>query len=118
MTSTLTFESSAVSTPTLIEGWAQRRTRGAIAHELIGGGVEYTHAPRLYRTVTLRLVYFDEADAVAVDTLLATEPYFDLVSDEATLANGRFVAVGDVPVVQHDEVREVWLVTFDAREDV
>lgn len=118
MTNTLTFQSGATVTPLLIDGWRQRRTGGAKGHPLIDGGVDYTHTPRLYRTGTLSLVFDVEADVVALDDLVAAEPYFDLVSDEAILANGRFVPVGDIPIVQHDSVRSVWLVSFDASEDV
>lgn len=118
MSTTLTFQSGAIVTPLLIEGWSQRRTGGAKEHALIGGGVDYTHSPRLFRTITLPLVFANEADVVTLDELITTEPYFDLASDDVTLANGRFVPTGDATVAQHDTVRSVWIVSFDASEDV
>jgi hypothetical protein len=117
MTNTLTFQSGGVVTPLLIDGWEQTRPGGARAHALVGGGVDYTHAPRKYRAGTLTLIFASEAEALALDALVKSDPFFDLASDELTAANGRFVPVGDVVIGQDDEAREVWVASLPVSED-
>lgn len=51
--------------PTLVLGWEQSRQGGAIAQDVIGGGVRIALGMSRPRRGTLELFYLSEADAVA-----------------------------------------------------
>ena len=105
-------------TPLEVDGWSEAHESSTLMHRLIGGGVEFTHAPAIPRTFTLKLVFPGEADALGCAALHRTAPYLDLTSSEREIANGRYTVAdgGRVSVDLDDETRDVWVVTVDARE--
>lgn len=117
MTTTVSYAGTTF-TPEQVDGWRQSFEARNIVHELIGGGIEVTHAPPAPRTFTLSLIFTDEADAAGCAQLHRDAPYIDLASDDRALVNGRYVlAEGAAVAVELDaETRDVWIVTVDATE--
>lgn len=108
------------TTPDLVLGWEQSRAGGAIAQDVIGGGVRIAVGMSRPRTGTLELFYKDEVPAVAAFDMHQHAATF-LLSDldaPGSWRDMRYVVTADGGSrIRLDEVtRRRWIVEVDYQE--
>lgn len=104
-------------TPEVVDGYASERESGIRIHPILGRSYpDITYQASKLRTGSFRLVFADEADAIAAETLHTTGSILTIVSDERASANFSYVATDTVIRELDDETRDVWVVEITYQE--
>jgi hypothetical protein len=109
MANTITAGATIIA-PTLIDGYEAERAGGTIVHPILGRtNPDVTLRPASLRTGTLKLLFADEAPALAAWNALSAGAVFRLQSDERTVGMYFVVPEGErIAFRLNDEARTGW----------
>ena len=101
----------------MITGYESTRESGNVIHSIIGRpSPEVTLRAAGLRTGNLEALLLLEADAIALESLLAKPKTLLLTDPDVTGVNMSFVLAGPITRTLEDDTRRAWLVKFDFQE--
>lgn len=122
MSASFTDGTTAVQ-PIVIDGWESVRTVRTVVQQVVGGGVDAWLQPAAPRSGTLSAIFFDAADAFALEALLAAGTVLTFADTDRPNRAMTFVAQDSINVTQGDDIVQtpggdfyVWSVGFGFQE--
>lgn len=115
--STYITDGTSTVTPTVVDGYSSSRVSGIRVHPILGNASpDITYQAAQLRTGTLRLVFAEEGDATAAETLHTAGSILTIVSTDRAAVNFSYVATDAVLLDLDDETRDVWILEISYQE--
>lgn len=102
--------------PLLWLGYRTAREARTRTHALMGGGQAVTLAPSGPRTSAVALLFADEPESVACETMLATPGVLEISEPDRPTHGMQFVVTGRIERELVTETARQWIVMADVQE--